>query len=394
MVTSTPGYSVATLTTLDALEAVRPLWEAHQRHPLADYDFYALICRIRAPRTQPCVLALLDNGTPLALLVGRIDTEDKAIRVGYATLGTLPTQQLRFIAGGLLGDPAAHHLAHFTRAIDQLMRTEGISSAVFESIQPTTATDTGLRAVYGWWRCAAVEGTSRHWRLTLPDTWDAFLKGRSTKHRYWINRLPRVLDREFPGRWRIETCTTLVQASTFIHAADAVTAKTYHRALGVGFRGTAEYIERVRLEAQHGRLKGYVLFIDESPKAFWYCVAYHDTLHLIATAYDPAFKTYEVGTVLLMQVLKEQCGTALRHIDFGLGDADYKQRFGSESFMEGPMYVFSPSLKGYAMRCFYEGMRIINQVARTVFDRLGATQGLKTRWKNKLSARATGIAQT
>jgi Acetyltransferase (GNAT) domain len=393
MVTSPDGYSISILSSLPSLEAVRALWEANQRHPFADYEFYSLVCRTRASTTRPCVVAFYRDDAPVALLVGRVDTVEQRIRIGYATLGALSVRQLRFIAGGYLGELSEHHLAGFMEAIERLMRTDGIPLAVFEGIEEATTPDACICSAFGFCRRSTIEGTARHWLLALPETWEAFLKGRNAKHRYWINRLPRVLDRDFPNRWNIQTHLSIAQAAGFIDAAEAIASTTYHRALDVGFRRNDEYIERVHLDARRDRLRGYVLLIDGSPKAFWYCIVYGDTLHLLATAYDPAFKEYEIGTVLLMQAFKDHCGTGFRLVDFGLGDASYKQRFGSEYVLERPIYVFSNSLEGYGLRCLYGALRGVDRSGRWVIDRLRVTQQFKTFWKKRLGAR-TRIAES
>lgn len=378
------GYAITELSSLEALEAVRPLWEACQQHPLADFEFYAVICRARSDRTQPCVLVLWRDQTPVALLAGRVDTEHKAIRIGYATLASLTVRQLRFIAGGALGDLSEQHLACFIHGVDRLMRAKGIAVAVFEGMTEGTAAHGHLRDAFGTWRRATVDGASRHWRMALSDTWEGFMKTRPAKHRYWLNRLPRMLQRQFPGRWHIDTFTAPETATGFVDAAERVASSAYHRSMGAGFCKNEEYTERVKLEAARGRLRGYVLTIDGHPRAFWYCVVYRDTLHLIATAYDPAYKAFELGTLLLMRVFKDHCGNGVREVDFGLGDADYKQRFGTDFVVEALVSVFAATPKGLVLRCLYGLLHTLNQAGRRAVDGLGATRRLKTLWRTRL----------
>ena len=58
--------------------------------------------------------------------------------------------------------------------------------------------------------------------------------------------------------------------------------------------------------------------------------------------------------VLIMRVIEDFCsganGDAVKELDFGLGHAEYKGALCSKSWLEAPVYIFSPTLKGLALK--------------------------------------------
>lgn len=126
---------------------------------------------------------------------------------------------------------------------------------------------------------------------------------------------------------------------------------TYQRRLGSGFVNDAAHQRRCRLVAQNGRLRGYVLYVDDRPKAFWCGTLYKGVFHLAWTGYDPEWKQYELGTVVFLKMVEGLCEEKIREIDFGLGAAFYKERFGDRSSEEASIRIYSPTIRGVVINC-------------------------------------------
>jgi hypothetical protein len=215
------------------------------------------------------------------------------------------------------------------------------------------------------------------------------MMARSKKRRYWLNRLPKVLDRDFPQAWSIVRYASVDEAPAFAVAAEQVARITYHRSLGVGFIDNAETRGRLILDAQRGQLRAYLLLIGNQPVAFWYCSEYGRVLHLASTGYDPSHRSYEPGTVLLLRVFQDAIEAGVERVDFGLGDADYKQRFGNEHFLEANFLLFPKTLRGLGLNALLSFLRIANRVAKAGLDRLRLTQRLKTFWRRRKAGTMT-----
>jgi CelD/BcsL family acetyltransferase involved in cellulose biosynthesis len=225
---------------------------------------------------------------------------------------------------------------------------------------------------------------NEHWRMTLPVSFEEFLKKRSKKHRYWLKRLPRVLEDDFPAQVRMRGFTSPEEAAQFCSEAGSVARLTYQHQLGSAFNDDEEYRDRCRMLAGQGALRGYIFYVKDRPVAYWFVTAYQDTLHLNYTGYDPEYRKYEVGTVLLMKLIEDHCGGAMKKVDFGLGAALYKERFGDESFQEATVRIYSGGFRSQLLKVVAAlNARIVARL-KSLLTRLGLLQRLKTFWRARL----------
>jgi len=387
------GISFKALTSQAEIAALEAYWKTHQWNPNADWDFYHTIIKTRKEVVCPCVLVAYDGTEIVALVAGRIEATSMSFGFGYAKLANLSVRQLVLINGGFIGqwDPALYRtFMSFLRKFIEEHQLDLVRISQVRLHAPFHAL-----LIEGPRRQRAIPegGEALHWLMRLPATWPEFLQSRSKKHRYWIKRLSNILDRDFPGAWSMQLHTSPEQSREFLQAAEKIADTTYHRGLGVGIRADEQNLQRLKLEAERGQLRGYLLTIKEKPCAFWYCSVYGKTLHLCTTGYDSSLRDYELGTVLLMKVFQDHCGSAIEVVDFGLGDAGYKQRFGTENYKESSFCLFASTRRGGMLRTAFAMSAGSNAAARRLLDRLRLTQSLKTFWRQRLAGRKAATVE-
>lgn len=377
MTTAIEEYHIQAVTSWEGLQKLRQDWEKHQWHPGADFEFYQLVIQSRRPLCSPCVFVVFKCDIIIALLVGRIEKAEILMRFGYAIIGSLNVRKLVLIEGGFMGSRTDVIWTHLLNFIAVYLAKQNLDLASLENLGLNSFQHVVAKKNFGRNQlCPA--NAAEHWLLQLPKTFDEFMASRSKKRRYWLNRLPRILDRDFPNEWQIVCYRSIAEASLFSEAAETIARKTYHRGLGVGFKSNDETIRRITMEAQRNQLCSYVLHIRNEPKAFWYCFRYGKTLYLAATGYDPVYRSYEIGTILLMKVFRDHCNAETEKVDFGLGDAEYKQRFGTEHFPEATFWLFPNTAKGLYLNIVNSLTLFLNRSARSLLDRFNITQSLKT----------------
>lgn len=375
------------ISTPEALEQLRPFWEEVQWHPGADYEFFTMILRSRSEIISPCVLAGFEDGRPVALLAGRLEQTSMPVSLGYATLFRIPIRQVVWIEGGFMGRCAPEIWQQFAQCLHRVFAELAPDRVVFEQIQVGSVPLSFLHRTFSALRSSDLSSGIKHWRMRMPGNWEEFLKARSKKHRYWLKRLDGVLDRDFAGQWTIKKYVSEADVEAFASAAERVASKTYQRGLGVGFQLKDESIQRMRNEARRGQLRGYVLFIRDEPGAFWHCFEYHHTLYLASTGYDPAYRSYEIGTVLLLRAFRDHCGSGVEYVDFGLGDAGYKQRFGTDCYAEVSRCVFRRSPAGVILNLLQKCRVFTVELTKWLLTKLQLTQRLKTMWRRRIERR-------
>ena len=128
-----------------------------------------------------------------------------------------------------------------------------------------------------------------------------------------------------------------------------------------------------------GWFRGYVLYLRDTPAAFWHGNAYRGVFGAGATAFDPAFGDDRPGTYLLMRLVEDLAADPSVHtLDFGFGDAEYKRHFGDESWLEED--VARPASRPAAraeLRPDHDAGR--DQAAREAAERAGALNAPRRR---------------
>jgi CelD/BcsL family acetyltransferase involved in cellulose biosynthesis len=138
------------------------------------------------------------------------------------------------------------------------------------------------------------------------------------------------------------------------------------------------------LEAAKGWLRMYVLYLNGKPSAYWWGVVYGETFHSCALGYDPEFHNYSPGSYLLTKGLESLCQQGVKELDFGLGDARYKQQFGDNNYKEATISLFAQTLQGISLNCILSLNNVMTLIAKRILKRFKIIETLKKHWRSKL----------
>ena len=381
------------LDRVDGMESVRSFWNAHESHPNNDLDYFILIARSRKEVLGPLVIVLETGDKLHATLAGRIEDTRQKLRFGYMSCGSIRVRKLSLVTSGGLGEISCDDARRLIELIRSTLSVRRLDFAVLHNqpvdswlaLKAQTEVPALLRDHGGRER--------EHWRMSLPENFEEFLRRRKKKHRYWLNRLPRVLEKGFPGKVETKVFETADSVERFCRDADTIAALTYQRKLDAGFANVGETREYCELLAARKALKGCILYVDGKPCAYWLASTHRVILFLHATGYDPAFRKYEVGTILFLKLIRDACGTVLEKVDFGLGAADYKERFGDENWLEKDYYIFATGIRGRILNGAISGKMFAERIARWLISKAGSIARLKKMWRQRLVA-AESRAQT
>ncbi len=335
------------LRSTSELAPVRDAWLRLQGDEIvADPDFFE-VSQLDPAVVRPHVIVLEQDGNAEAMLVARIEELRLKSRLGYRTLYAPRVRSLAVVNGGVLGvadDDAFRELLACVRV--SLARREA-DIAVFRYLPldspfyriATTEVPFLARQHFG--------DSEVRWELELPASVEEIVGRSSRKTRQRLMGYMRKLEREFEGRLAVHRYTRPEEIDDFFRDVEAVAPKTYQDALGVALRDSPVHRERTRLALERGWFRGYVLSLDGRPCSFQYGELYRGRFRLGRPGYDPALSHLRVGTYLLLQALEDLCrDETARVVDFGIGDADYKERFGTGSWREGNVVIYAPTWRG------------------------------------------------
>lgn len=369
------------------LESVRDYWTRTVVYPTADLDIFTHICASRHDIFGPYVLMVREGMQTIALLVGRLELAHRNFRVGYLRLKGPKLRTLTFIYGGSVGDwnceITAKVLHHLTSTLDRLE----VDLLQFAYLREDSELLLGLGELLDTKSYEhRFAPPLAHWEMTLPGPDRDFLEHLGRKSRYNIRRERRKFLEEFGDSITFRSFLNPEDIGACTRDIEAIAARSYHRAMGVGFVRNAETLTRMQIEAARGRLVVHILYIDGIPVAFWTGVISNDTFFADYTAYRSEYASHEPGKITLFSLLEFLQGIgSVRSVDFGFGDAFYKRQLGSKSWNEVSVTVFGKTTRARWLGKFERTLSFLDKLLRILASKLNVVSGIKKCWRKRFS---------
>lgn len=367
------------------LQTLAEAWRGLQHHPNSDFEHFMLVCRLRSEVVTPMALGFWVDGTCRAIMAGRLERLLLRPSFGYAKLPVMSAIVLTFIHEGILGVLDSRMAAAAIAVLSGMMARRDMDAVSFHMLPERVSSLWG--AVQK--QAAHFSGTlicdwAIHREMTLQNQPGYLLSQMRAKHRGWIRKKERDLEKAFPGRVHWKWCAGIVDVLGLCGKVEAVARTTYQRGLGAGFIDNHENRERLSFFARKGQLRVLLLEIDGIPKAFWMGTVYKGVFHSAATGYTPDVKDFEVGTLAFIRVVDELVREGVRRLDFGLGDAHYKERFADRHWREATVQLFAPTCRGRFLHAYLGLFSWLDHEARRLLSRLGAVDRIKKSWRARM----------
>lgn len=384
--------TVRVFRTLVELEELREIWTLWCDDPNADLDFYLVSAHCRPDFVRPHVMVVYREGNPDCILVGRLERRRLELKVGYATLFKPGVSQLFFLQGGLFGDLSQENLQLLMRGLRQSLDHGEADCAELSRAIPNSSLHKAVRAEFGPIRRGHFSPIREHRWLELPGSFKEFLQGISRKNRHEIRRHEKRLAYDFSGKAHVHCYRHEDEVKELAQEVEKISAKTYQRVLGVGFRPDVETLEALRIAAHQGKLRGCVLYLDENPCAYFIGKQYKNTFHGNFMGFDPQFGKYSPGLLVLMHSIEEcfEPGYTTTRVDLGWGDRHYKKVICNRSRQDGPLYLYAPSLNGLKLNFLRSAASLLDLAGRQLLAKSSVLQKLKKLWQGRLQKSESG----
>jgi hypothetical protein len=380
---SAPYVRVA--RSMEEVSSLRSAWEKMQWHPNADIDFYQLVARSRSEILRPHVISVMRDGVVESILVGRLELKAVEARLGYGRFAFPAVPCLAFLYGGMMGNRSLENsMVVIDSILESLKRNEG-TFAVFNSLEvDSNLFRLGLKSPGVLCR-DYVPAASLHRSLNLPEDFEDVSRAISPKTRKNLKWQAKKLLSDLDGEVAVRCFSSASELEQMIKDVESIAKQTYQRGLGVGFVDDGLTRDRLRMSASQGWLRTFVLYIRNTPCAFWVGTLYKRTFHSDFMGYDRAYAKYSPGMFLIMKALEELCspkeGGRVTCIDFGLGDAQYKTVLGDKEWRESSMCLFAPNLRGVALNLARTPMLLLNQLGVGILSQTDLLPRAKKLWR-------------
>ena len=330
--------------TLDEAVAMRPWFERISQNNLdSDLDYLLTVTRVSRSALRPHIVLFERPDSSAVLAVARIEQQPSRFPIRG-------TRVMRLAFGGVVGAETLEDCRMVVDGLGRALAQHEADVIVFSQIDVDGPLYDAVRSAAPWWRTDHMPRRNVHWRAGVPDSLDEFLATRSSGTRYHVRRYNKRLARAYGENFSVREFREQADLGRLHVDLESVAARTYQRGLGVGYTGDTLQRALMELGASRGWLRAWVLYISEMPVAFWFGYCYQGTFALVATGFDPAHGESRVGQYLQMQMMDSLCRDRDVHsFDYGVGDAEYKRRFGDHATAEAEIRLYAPSMRAARM---------------------------------------------
>jgi Acetyltransferase (GNAT) domain len=384
-------HQIQILRSRGEIEAFRGFWNSCGPARDADLDFFLFIVDSNPQTLRPHVVMLYEDGAPTALLIGRLDASHVPVRVGYLSLPVPKMRVLQFVHGGCLGAVSSANAKLLVGSIIDSLAANEADIAVFQHFDLCSPLVSCARSLPRWLCSDHVAYPDIHRIRDLSEETGPFLARLSKKERYHQRNRVRKISENFRSS-RIEVFGTPDRVARLVRDAESVVRKSYQRGLGVGFSDTPLIRARLEFEAQKGWLRASVLYLDDQPCACWIGSLRNGVFLSDYLAFDPKYFEYAPGLYLMVKVIEELCGElrdgsiVVKRIDFGIGDASYKERLSNLSRQESTICIFAPTTTAVSVNVFRSIAALVNYAAKALVRTTPLLGTIKRIWRTRATA--------
>lgn len=177
--------------------------------------------------------------------------------------------------------------------------------------------------------------------IDLRGTFAEYLKKFSSKSRGNLRKSVRKFSDFCGGKIRWREFRAATEMTEFFQFAREVSQKSYQEEIGQGLPSSDKFRERLVSLANFDAVRGYILFHGERPVAYIFCDAQDENLIYEHLGYDPEFREWSPGRVLLYLMLERLFAQQrFRFLDFGGSEHEYKKFFSTASIRCARIHYF------------------------------------------------------
>ena len=350
--------------------------------------------RDAAPYFFPLVAAQLPECHGWRVLIAEEGEDAVAAlicRIEDLTVGPtwLPRQRgLRLILQGVVGEILTPQAEALVTALRGLLDAEGAAFLMLDYL--IEGSYLALRMEQAWPRLLGPARTARivHHRMELPRGEVPRGPVLSRNAREKKRRRERDLKAAAGGALELRAYAAPAEVGALMGAAEVVMRGSYQSRLGVGFRARTELRARLLAQAERGELRAWVLHLGDEPVAHWIGGLHGGTFALDYLAFNQAYEALAPGSYLTfraVELLAEDL--ACDSIDFGLGDAGYKQRLATHTdYRVSLLLARRRPLPALAFG-LHVGSRWLRRTTLDLLSRTGLTGRLR-RWRRRAPVRS------
>jgi CelD/BcsL family acetyltransferase involved in cellulose biosynthesis len=215
--------------------------------------------------------------------------------------------------------------------------------------------------------------------IDLNGSFDTYLGKFRERSRHYMKRNVRRFTRACDGSVLWREFRDATDMAEFHSLASEVSRKSYqHRLLRAGIDTSPAFREELLRGAVAGRVRGYILFRQQTPIAYMFCQARCGDLVFEKTGFDSAFAAHSPGFVICWFALQRLFADGeFRRFDFGEGEYPHKAHLATGSVEVAEIYCFPWNFRNVALVVTHSTVVGAANLLTSTLKILGIAQRLK-----------------
>ena len=260
-----------TARSAEEVESLRPVWDRFAGDVAnADIDYHVTLVDRSPEALRPHVLLVERDGVPTTLVVGRVEDVRLPVKLGYKTLQRPRVRALTVSSGGVLGQEDEATAAAVLGEISSALGRAEADVARLRNRRVGSPLHSAARSRPGILTRDLLSMPTTRWRARLEGSYEDYLARRTGKTRANLRRYGRKFEDAFPGAIEFRVFRDPADLDQLLHDTGVVYATTYQHGLGVGFSDSGIEMEITSLALARGWFRGFVLYVEGKPCAFWH----------------------------------------------------------------------------------------------------------------------------
>jgi CelD/BcsL family acetyltransferase involved in cellulose biosynthesis len=227
-------------------------------------------------------------------------------------------------------------------------------------------------------RYAVFPAYRRHY-LDIEGSYNSYLGKFSSKTRQTWRRKLNKFERASGGQVCWRAFSRADDMADFHRSACQVAKTTYQEKLyHSGILDTPAFRDQLECNARADLIRGYVLYLNQQPIAYYYCFAIGDVLVSSKIGYDPEFAQLSPGVVLFHLILENLFGgDRFRQFDFGRGEFPYKEHYATTHLRCIDTFYFPRTAANLAFASAHLGTALLSRSVSRSLAAVGAKDTVK-----------------
>jgi hypothetical protein len=358
------SYAMQVFTTIEAIEALRPVWKMWAHSLDTDFDYFLHTLTHDASTLHPCVIAVYDGSVPRAMLVGQVRTRRASAVVSFLNIPGPRERVLTIHKGGRLGQPSSLIDKLLASELLKIAKSGMVDALSFERLSLQSELLRHIQRMRGFLVKECVPHVFYYSVLTLRAQGKNCPSVFTGKAQREVRRKTRILDSAFPDKVQLKCFSHPEELDMGLRDALRVAGTTWQYHLGEGLAHAPQAQVNFEFFARQGWLRIYILYIKESPCAYLVGQLYNHAFYCQHAGFNPNFAHFSVGSVLTARAFEELAAAGVRQVDLGEGGQEHNRRLGCEKSEEGTVHIYSPTLRGVWLSLFFLTTRAVRKGGR------------------------------